>query len=321
MTEAIQRARRLRAQERWVTYKVAILSAVCFVGLTGSLVLSDLVVVRAATLGTAARLMIGATFMALACGILLVVGARVLRLLTRTRAERDEARRALVAAERYATPGLLAASVAHDLNNVLAIVSAGIGELGLELDARDRAEVLADMTAATQRGAELARRLSRAGRSGSTDASEVDLARVVREAVELLRHHRAARGRNIEVVAPSPACAVVQPAWVHQIVTNLAVNALEATPERGHVRVRVEGDARTGIRIDVEDDGPGVPESMREIIFDPFFTTKPDGTGLGMLSVRACVDMHGGDVEVGKSADLGGALVRAVLRGARSDQA
>lgn len=316
MTGAIQRAHRLRAQERWITLKIAILAAICFVGLTGALVLSDLVVVRAATLAMGTRIAIGATFVALACGTLLIAGAHVLRLLTRARAERDEARQALVAAQRYATPGLLAASLAHDLNNLLAIVSAGIAELGLDLDRGERAEVLADMNAAAQRGGELARRLSRAGRSGSTEATEVDLVEVVGEAVELLRHHKAARARSIEVIAPREARAVVHPAWVHQIATNLVVNALEASPECGQVRVRVEGDARTGIRIDVEDDGPGVPEALRDVIFDPFFTAKPEGTGLGMLSVRACVEMHNGHVEVGQSEDLGGARIRAVLRAA-----
>jgi signal transduction histidine kinase len=84
----------------------------------------------------------------------------------------------------------------------------------------------------------------------------------------------------------------------------------------GHVVVtsRRDGD---GAVIEIHDDGPGVPESMRARIFDPYFTTKTDGTGLGLAIVKKIVVEHGGEIEVGASSTLGGACFALRLPGLR----
>jgi two-component system nitrogen regulation sensor histidine kinase NtrY len=86
---------------------------------------------------------------------------------------------------------------------------------------------------------------------------------------------------------------------------------------RGHVIVsaRAEGE---GAAIAVEDDGPGVTEETRERVFDPYFTTKVDGTGLGLAIVKKIVVEHGGSIDVGKSARLGGASFVVHLPGPHS---
>ena len=86
-----------------------------------------------------------------------------------------------------------------------------------------------------------------------------------------------------------------------QVFTNLMTNAYEAMNGRGRIaisaaRVRLEDgeDGREAVRVDVADDGPGIPPDVADKVFDPFFTTKPQGSGLGLAVVRKIVDAHDG---------------------------
>jgi signal transduction histidine kinase len=93
---------------------------------------------------------------------------------------------------------------------------------------------------------------------------------------------------------------------LHQVLVNLVVNAVNAVPEGGRVGVRARAGEGGQLALEVHDDGPGVPEALRERIFDPFFTTRPDGTGLGLAVCARIVAAHGGDIRVG-AGPLGGA--------------
>ncbi|MES2856436.1 MAG: HAMP domain-containing sensor histidine kinase, partial [Bdellovibrionota bacterium] len=91
----------------------------------------------------------------------------------------------------------------------------------------------------------------------------------------------------------------------------LIMNAAEATGGTGTIRVTV-GSQFGVVRLSVEDDGPGIAPSLRETIFEVFFTTKRTGTGLGLLSVKTCVELHRGQIDVGDS-QLGGACFTIAL--------
>ncbi|HEX9288158.1 MAG TPA: ATP-binding protein, partial [Anaeromyxobacteraceae bacterium] len=101
---------------------------------------------------------------------------------------------------------------------------------------------------------------------------------------------------------------LADPDGLHQVLVNLLVNAVSAVAEGGRVGVRARpgGDGGAQVALEVHDDGPGVPEALRERIFDPFFTTRPDGTGLGLAVCARIVAAHGGDIRVGQG-PLGGA--------------
>ena len=135
----------------------------------------------------------------------------------------------------------------------------------------------------------------------------MDLAAEVEDCLRVIRGHAQVRRCRVALVAEGPELAFVHRGLVYQMVANLVVNAGEATAGGGQVSVRVVGDAAT-VRLEVHDDGPGIPEDRRDDVLEPFFTTKAEGTGLGLLSVRTCARLHGGTVEIGTS-ELGGARV------------
>lgn len=87
--------------------------------------------------------------------------------------------------------------------------------------------------------------------------------------------------------------------WTRAIL-NVLLNALEACDTGGHVRI--SSVVKKGVcRIDIEDDGPGLPESVAEQVFDPYYTTKPGGTGLGLSITRSIIEEHGGTIELASS--------------------
>jgi two-component system NtrC family sensor kinase len=95
------------------------------------------------------------------------------------------------------------------------------------------------------------------------------------------------------------------------MLINLVLNAAEATGPGGRIDVRLTGDGAEA-RLEVHDDGPGIPEERRPGIFEAFETTKPDGTGLGLFSVQHIAEVHGGRAEA-LASELGGACFRVSL--------
>ena len=89
---------------------------------------------------------------------------------------------------------------------------------------------------------------------------------------------------------------------VEQVLINLLLNAIEASPDGGTVRVGLtRGDG--SVRIAVSDQGPGIPETVREHVFDPYFTTRDSGNGLGLAVSREVVAHHGGSLQFETGSD------------------
>jgi PAS domain S-box-containing protein len=241
----------------------------------------------------------------------------------RLRAEREveEMRAHVVAAERLASIGTLAAGVAHEVSNPLsyvltnlAFLDAGLRGLGGR-DVRELREALADAMEGARRVQQIAADLTGFSRPDA-EAGPIDLASVVAGALTLAASELRHRARiEVDVSrAPSP---LGKAGRLRQILLNLIVNAAHAIPEgdpQGHV-VSVTARADGGrVAIEVSDTGPGVPEELRERIFDPFFTTKPigKGTGLGLWVCRRIAEEMGGEIAVRDRAG-GGAVFRVSL--------
>ncbi len=242
----------------------------------------------------------------------------------RTRELRD-AQTQLVQTEKMASLGRLCASIAHEINNPLA----GILTYAKLISRRLRAsppgsdeiaaalQQLAVVERETQRCTAIVRNLLDFARQREPAFADVDLLAVLDEAVALVANRMTLQGIEIvRDVAPVPPVRA-DAGQFRQAMVNLLINACEAMPDGGRLRVvaRAVGvvDAASGARapdrerrgegagcveIQVIDHGQGIPPEHLSKIFDPFFTTKEKGTGLGLSVVYGIVEKHGGRIAV-----------------------
>lgn len=221
---------------------------------------------------------------------------------------------ALVTAERRALAGTLAAAVAHDANNLITVML-GLNEL-LLADPRlqERSRVRAEeMRRAIDRLTSLVGRMRRiGGNGGHRDARDVNLVELVQDCVVLMRSHMRVKHVALQVKDEGAPHVSGDPLALHNAVANLVLNAAEATDGKGVVEVRLLP-FESGALVEVHDDGPGLSPELRARVLEGFYTTKPEGTGLGLLSVLACAEAHGGRLEIDTS-PLGGACFRLFVR-------
>jgi signal transduction histidine kinase len=217
------------------------------------------------------------------------------------RAQKD-----LVERERLAALGELAAVVAHEVRNPLCVLFNSIGGLREFLRTGAPDDKLADAEAFATMADEEANHLNRIvsdllefARPHPPDLRPASILPVL----EAVAATTAPDGRVcVELAAGLPGVHI-DARFIQQAILNLVLNGLQAIAKDGTVTVRalVEESAVTGrrlVRIDVIDDGLGIPADVRASIFEPFFTTKASGTGLGLAVVKRIVDSHGGTLAV-----------------------
>lgn len=231
--------------------------------------------------------------------------------------EREEHARRAAIARRWEDLGMLAGGIAHDLNNLLQVITGAIEEAHASSMAPKAKQRLDEAASAAGQAARLTRQLLiYAGRGGGERGCLHPRA--------LLEH----AARLVRMGAPEDICVEVEAparlpliegdrAQLEQVLFNLGLNAVQAIAESGRgSRVRMWAEARTGedvrpelweahelespaqaVVFHVEDDGPGIPEEVRERIFTPFFTTRKEGTGLGLAVVFGSTRAHRGFVD------------------------
>ena len=220
-------------------------------------------------------------------------------------------------ADRLRTVGQLAAGMAHELGTPLNVISGRAmllrRGLGTEHEATGHVTIIAEQT---RRITDIVRRLLDYSRQTPAARADVDLSALVRDTVSMLSTEASARGCMVRVGGPAGIHAAVDPEQLRQVVTNLVMNALQAVQEEGLVELTLAevAEPQPGVRLWVDDDGPGVDPALRDSVFDPFFTTKEpgQGTGLGLAVVQGIVAEHGGSLSLGES-PLGGARFEVVL--------
>jgi two-component system NtrC family sensor kinase len=227
-------------------------------------------------------------------------------------AQLQQAQRHLLKADRLASLGQLAASVAHEINNPLSGVlnfSALMGRI-LKDDGIPRERVpefrgyLERVTEQTARAGRIVSDLLSFSRRSKPQRAPADLNAIVRTTVGLVSHklkllNVEAELRLDEGLPPLPCDA----SQVQQVALNLVMNAAEATRSHGSGRVSVltrRAEDGEGAVLEVTDDGEGMPKEALDRIFEPFFSTKDDGkgVGLGLAVVYGIVEVHGGRIEV-----------------------
>jgi signal transduction histidine kinase len=215
--------------------------------------------------------------------------------------EKLQLERELAERERLAVLGQMAASISHNLKNPLGsiktILQVQLESAELPESIRGETKMVLEEIGRLSSKLNQLLQFSRPAIRGGVVVASCDARVVVEEVSGVLRHEAERRGVafEMEVVAGATKLAASSEA-VSEILSNLVVNALEATSRGGHVKVSgsANGD---GFLFSVEDDGPGVPESVREKILQPFFTTKTQGTGLGLAIVARRVAEFGGRLE------------------------
>ena len=218
--------------------------------------------------------------------------------------------------------GTLAGGIAHDLNNLLAIIS-GYAELGLR-DGSDSAALqkgLREIRAAAQRASGLVRQILTFSRKTEVRFAPVDLNQLVHDLVKLLAETFPRTVTfNLELQPRLPALLADQN-QLQQIILNLCVNARDAMPaggvitistnvHTGSLPVRQPVPDRNYACLRVADTGTGMSPEVRTRLFEPFFTTKPvnQGTGLGLAVVHGVVESHQGGIEVESTLGVGSAF-------------
>jgi two-component system C4-dicarboxylate transport sensor histidine kinase DctB len=231
---------------------------------------------------------------------------------------REEARvraleRQLLHAERLTTVGRLAAGIAHEINNPLEGMAnwISLARDALESGDSERAGAHLDrVREGLERAAGIVRRVLDHADPAHAPMSELDLNDVLRETAEFVRSRREFSGIEFGFeLCPGPLRVKGSPVMLGQVVVNLILNACEAQPERGEVRVSSRRDGPSAVA-ELADRGPGVPEEDRERIFEPFFSTK-DSSGLGLSICHTIVRQHDGELSVSPRPDGGtGAVFR-----------
>jgi two-component system, NtrC family, sensor kinase len=207
----------------------------------------------------------------------------------------------LVQSEKLAGIGRLAAGVAHEINNPLAVIlgySRLLGK-GASGPLADDARVIEEEAI---RARDIVEGLLDLSRPLSQAREALNLREICEEVVGRLRDAGGLGG--VEVVVEGEATGQGHPLKIRQVLTNLIRNAAEAAGAKGRVTIRVRDDIQ-GARVDVEDDGPGLAEHAASRLFEPFFTTKDKGTGLGLAVSRAIARAHGGDITLSPSPGQG----------------
>jgi signal transduction histidine kinase/tetratricopeptide (TPR) repeat protein len=239
--------------------------------------------------------------------------------IARLMAEREQLQASLEQGHKMEAVGQLAGGVAHDFNNMLMAIRASLdllgGRTGLESSVKDELELI---SSATQRAAQLTKRLLSFSRHRPTPLALCQTNDVISELAPML--HRLS-GARIEIdvkLDPSLHTVKIDRASFDQVLVNLTINARDAMPKGGTLRIETKnvvlddaairrGAPTTGdyVAIEVTDTGHGMSPKVIAHVFDPFFTTKPlgGGTGLGLTMVYAFAKNCGGYVEL--SSDVG----------------
>ena len=230
-------------------------------------------------------------------------------------AERRQAEEALHRTQNLESLGVLAGGIAHDFNNVLTGITGNISLLLLYLNREsEEYEIAAEAKQAADRTRDLTKQLLTFARGGMPVKETTSIAELIRETTEL-----SLRGSNTKpayLFSDDLLSVDVDTGQMSQVIQNLIINADQSIPQGGILKIAAENVEITGrdplplaagtyVKISVEDQGVGIPESVLNKVFDPYFSTKQSGHGLGLAISHSIVARHDGYITASSAVDVG----------------
>lgn len=200
-------------------------------------------------------------------------------------------------AEKMAAIGELAAGIAHEVRNPLGIITGSAETIRKHENRKIREEMTDYILEESKRINGLISTFLDFAKPKEPKLVNCDLREVLEKTVLLLSPQAHTLGVEIKKEIPPKAIWVsMDPEQMRQAFTNIGVNALEAMPHGGVLRVTMVENARGRARVQFSDTGKGIPREFQSKIFDPFFTTKEGGTGLGLSVAHRIVTQHRGNI-------------------------
>jgi PAS domain S-box-containing protein len=220
----------------------------------------------------------------------------------------------LMRAQRMESIGTLASGVAHDLNNVLTPIMLGIEILAKAMPDKQSQKMLEVLATSAHRGSDIVKQILGFARGAEGENVLIQVRHIINEMTNIIKE-TFPKSITIKADVPKKIWTIVgDPTNLQQLMLNLCVNARDAMPDGGTIRIKAENkiidehyatmnlDAKPGryLMLSIEDAGCGMPPAVLEHIFEPFFTTKEvgKGTGLGLSTVHGIVKSHGGFINV-----------------------
>ncbi|MCF7804279.1 MAG: PAS domain S-box protein [Candidatus Marinimicrobia bacterium] len=228
-------------------------------------------------------------------------------LVFRDETEKRQMERELLKSRKLESVGTLAGGIAHDFNNILAGILGNISLAKLNTGDQNKVdELLQNAERAAKRASSLTNQLLTFSKGGAPVKETSSIADILRESVKFALH-----GSNVRYelkISDDLWAAEVDPGQIDQVINNVILNADQAMPSGGTIRIRAENIMLESslsaplfpgayIKISITDSGVGIPEEDLEKIFDPYFSTKDMGHGLGLATCYSIVQKHGGKIE------------------------
>ncbi|MFH2138351.1 MAG: ATP-binding protein [Candidatus Omnitrophota bacterium] len=211
----------------------------------------------------------------------------------------------MIQSEKLSLLGQLASSMAHEINNPLAIISGNVQLLLMDVKDEKFVDLLKKIEGQTERGYKIIHRLLNFSRLPKEDIKDIDMGHLIDETLELVAHK--IRHGNIIIEKDFLETKPIKgnPTQIQEVLLNLFVNAIQAMPEGGSLKIATT-QLEKHVQVTVTDTGKGIaPEDLKNI-FDPFFTKgKENGTGLGLFVTDQVMKLHKGDVKITSKVGVG----------------
>ncbi len=252
----------------------------------------------------------GLVFVSLTSLLIFVLCFIFLKKLSQDAEELLKSQEIILQTEHRGAAGIFASCLAHDANNILAVISLRTEQLKLMTDLSHESSVIIEkLKIAVEKLIAMMVKLKDSGSTNLGKPTHFDFKHMAEETLEMVSHHKSLMRTNLETSIPPGAYDYIgYPILFQQMLINLILNAAEAprSVEEIIVKFSLKEEAQN-FKIIIEDNGLGISEEDKEKIFSAFYSTKKTGSGLGLLSVRACLEQHSGEMNISKSS-MGGAF-------------